>query len=124
MKASLPHHGMRIYSLGLGKGTGDFFAFQKTNLDPSILPITKRNGNGFPVGEYTGHRTLKPVFWNVLNYFGEVWLCRCDCRAGHHKARAPRKERSKYHLFQKIETFRKIKQLMLGMSLIFNCGIT
>lgn len=54
---------------GFGR-TGDFFAFQKHNWTPDIIPIAKGMGNGFPVGGILIHPDIKPVSGMLGTTFG------------------------------------------------------
>ena len=54
---------------GFGR-TGDFFAFQKYNVTPDIIPIAKGMGNGFPIGGILIHPSIKPSFGLLGTTFG------------------------------------------------------
>ena len=50
--------------------TGDFFAFQKHNIQPDIISIAKGMGNGFPVGGVLIHDSIKASFGLLGTTFG------------------------------------------------------
>ena len=54
---------------GFGR-TGDFFAFQKYNVDPEIISIAKGMGNGFPVGGILIHPSIKASYGLLGTTFG------------------------------------------------------
>lgn len=54
---------------GFGR-TGDFFAFQKYNIEPEIISIAKGMGNGFPVGGILIHRSIKASYGLLGTTFG------------------------------------------------------
>jgi len=54
---------------GFGR-TGDFFAFQKYNVTPDIIPIAKGMGNGFPIGGILIHPNIKASFGLLGTTFG------------------------------------------------------
>lgn len=54
---------------GFGR-TGDFFAFQKYNIQPDIISIAKGMGNGFPVGGILIHPTIKSKYGMLGTTFG------------------------------------------------------
>ncbi|WP_299888991.1 aminotransferase class III-fold pyridoxal phosphate-dependent enzyme [uncultured Lacinutrix sp.] len=54
---------------GFGR-TGDFFAFQKHNIQPDIITMAKGMGNGFPVGGILIHPNIKPSFCLLGSTFG------------------------------------------------------
>ena len=54
---------------GFGR-TGDFFAFQKHNVTPDIIPIAKGMGNGFPIGGILIHPDIKASFGLLGTTFG------------------------------------------------------
>lgn len=54
---------------GFGR-TGNFFAFQKYNVTPAIIPIAKGMGNGFPVGGILIHPSIKASFGLLGTTFG------------------------------------------------------
>ncbi|WP_055447742.1 aspartate aminotransferase family protein [Lacinutrix mariniflava] len=54
---------------GFGR-TGDFFAFQKHNVTPDIIPIAKGMGNGFPIGGILIHPEIKASFGLLGTTFG------------------------------------------------------
>ena len=54
---------------GFGR-TGNFFAFQKFNVTPDIIPIAKGMGNGFPVGGILIHPSIKSSFGLLGTTFG------------------------------------------------------
>ncbi|WP_088323001.1 aspartate aminotransferase family protein [Polaribacter tangerinus] len=54
---------------GFGR-TGDFFAFQKYNVSPDIIPIAKGMGNGFPIGGILIHPNIKASFGLLGTTFG------------------------------------------------------
>lgn len=54
---------------GFGR-TGDFFAFQKYNVEPEIISIAKGMGNGFPVGGILIHQSIKASYGLLGTTFG------------------------------------------------------
>ncbi|SNR15581.1 aspartate aminotransferase family protein [Tenacibaculum jejuense] len=54
---------------GFGR-TGDFFAFQKHEIEPDIISIAKGMGNGFPVGGILIHPKIKASFGLLGTTFG------------------------------------------------------
>lgn len=54
---------------GFGR-TGDFFAFQKYDINPTIISIAKGMGNGFPIGGVLIHPTIKSTFGMLGTTFG------------------------------------------------------
>ena len=54
---------------GFGR-TGDFFAFQKYNVTPDIIPIAKGMGNGFPIGGILIHPNIKASYGLLGTTFG------------------------------------------------------
>ncbi|MCI2227946.1 aminotransferase class III-fold pyridoxal phosphate-dependent enzyme [Polaribacter sp. MSW13] len=54
---------------GFGR-TGDFFAFQKHNVQPDIISIAKGMGNGFPIGGILIHPSIKASFGLLGTTFG------------------------------------------------------
>tara|TARA_B100000768_G_C11277225_1_gene376557 strand:+ start:1095 stop:2222 length:1128 start_codon:yes stop_codon:yes gene_type:complete len=54
---------------GFGR-TGDFFAFQKHNIKPDIIPIAKGMGNGFPVGGVLINKKIKAKYGMLGTTFG------------------------------------------------------
>ena len=54
---------------GFGR-TGDFFAFQKHNIQPDIISIAKGMGNGFPIGGVLIHPNIKASFGLLGTTFG------------------------------------------------------
>ncbi|AXT21085.1 aminotransferase class III-fold pyridoxal phosphate-dependent enzyme [Flavobacteriaceae bacterium AU392] len=54
---------------GFGR-TGDFFAFQKYNIEPDIISIAKGMGNGFPIGGILIHPKIEPSFGQLGTTFG------------------------------------------------------
>jgi acetylornithine aminotransferase len=54
---------------GFGR-TGDFFAFQKHNIEPDIISIAKGMGNGFPVGGILIHPDIKASYGLLGTTFG------------------------------------------------------
>ncbi|RLD27160.1 MAG: aspartate aminotransferase family protein [Bacteroidetes bacterium] len=54
---------------GFGR-TGDFFAFQKHNIEPDIISMAKGMGNGFPIGGILIHPTIKASFGLLGTTFG------------------------------------------------------
>ncbi len=54
---------------GFGR-TGDFFAFQKHGVTPTIIPIAKGMGNGFPIGGILIHPSIKASFGLLGTTFG------------------------------------------------------
>ena len=54
---------------GFGR-TGDFFAFQKHNIQPDIISIAKGMGNGFPIGGILIHPNIKASYGLLGTTFG------------------------------------------------------
>jgi len=54
---------------GFGR-TGDFFAFQKHGITPSIISIAKGMGNGFPIGGVLIHPSIEASFGLLGTTFG------------------------------------------------------
>ncbi|MCF6294644.1 MAG: aminotransferase class III-fold pyridoxal phosphate-dependent enzyme [Flavobacteriaceae bacterium] len=54
---------------GFGR-TGDFFAFQKHNIEPDIISMAKGMGNGFPIGGILIHPDIKASFGLLGTTFG------------------------------------------------------
>lgn len=54
---------------GFGR-TGDFFAFQKHNIEPDIISMAKGMGNGFPIGGILIHPKIKASFGLLGTTFG------------------------------------------------------
>ena len=54
---------------GFGR-TGDFFAFQKHNIQPDIISMAKGMGNGFPVGGILIHNAIKASYGLLGTTFG------------------------------------------------------
>ncbi|SCY04022.1 acetylornithine aminotransferase [Nonlabens sp. Hel1_33_55] len=54
---------------GFGR-TGDFFAFQKHDWTPDLIPIAKGMGNGFPVGGVLIHSDIQASFGMLGTTFG------------------------------------------------------
>lgn len=54
---------------GYGR-TGDFFAFQKHNIQPDIISMAKGMGNGFPIGGILIHPNIKPRLGMLGTTFG------------------------------------------------------
>ncbi len=54
---------------GFGR-TGDFFAFQKHQINPDIISIAKGMGNGFPVGGILIHPKIKASYGMLGTTFG------------------------------------------------------
>ena len=54
---------------GFGR-TGDFFAFQKHNIQPDIISMAKGMGNGFPVGGILIHPSIKASYGLLGTTFG------------------------------------------------------
>lgn len=54
---------------GFGR-TGDFFAFQKHNIEPDIISMAKGMGNGFPIGGVLIHSDIKASFGLLGTTFG------------------------------------------------------
>ncbi len=54
---------------GFGR-TGDFFAFQKHNIEPDIISMAKGMGNGFPIGGILIHSDIKASFGLLGTTFG------------------------------------------------------
>ena len=47
---------------GFGR-SGDFFAFQKYDIQPDIISMAKGMGNGFPIGGILIHPNIKAILW-------------------------------------------------------------
>jgi acetylornithine/N-succinyldiaminopimelate aminotransferase len=54
---------------GFGR-SGDFFAFQKYNINPHMISIAKGMGNGFPVGGILVHPVIKAKYGLLGTTFG------------------------------------------------------
>ena len=54
---------------GFGR-TGDFFAFQKHEIEPDIIAMAKGMGNGFPIGGILIHPKIKASFGLLGTTFG------------------------------------------------------
>lgn len=54
---------------GYGR-TGDFFAYQKHQVQPDIITIAKGMGNGFPIGGVLIHKNIKPWHGMLGTTFG------------------------------------------------------
>ena len=54
---------------GFGR-TGDFFAFQKHDIKPDIIPMVKGMGNGFPVGGVLINKKIKAKYGMLGTTFG------------------------------------------------------
>ena len=54
---------------GFGR-TGDFFAFQKHDIKPDIIPMAKGMGNGFPVGGVLINKKIKAKYGMLGTTFG------------------------------------------------------
>lgn len=54
---------------GFGR-TGDFFAFQKHEIEPDIISIAKGMGNGFPIGGILIHPKIKASYGLLGTTFG------------------------------------------------------
>ncbi len=54
---------------GFGR-TGDFFAFQRHNITPDIISMSKGMGNGFPIGGILIHPDIKASFGLLGTTFG------------------------------------------------------
>ncbi len=54
---------------GFGR-TGDFFAFQKYNMQPDIISMAKGMGNGFPIGGILIHEKIQASFGLLGTTFG------------------------------------------------------
>jgi len=63
---------------GYGR-TGDFFAFQKANIEPDIITVAKGMGNGFPIGGVLIHERIKAKHGMLGTTFGGNHLA---CAAG------------------------------------------
>jgi len=63
---------------GYGR-TGDFFAFQKANIEPDIISVAKGMGNGFPIGGVLIHERIKAKHGMLGTTFGGNHLA---CAAG------------------------------------------
>jgi acetylornithine aminotransferase len=112
---------------GFGR-TGDFFAFQKYNLNPDIISIAKGMGNGFPIGGILIHPNIKPSFGLLGTTFGGNHLA---CVASLSVLEVIKKERLMQntlevstHFLKETLNFKKIKTvkgrgLMLGLEFDF-----
>lgn len=58
---------------GFGR-TGDFFAFQKHNIQPDIISMAKGMGNGFPIGGILIHPDIESSFGLLGTTFGGNYL--------------------------------------------------
>lgn len=54
---------------GFGR-SGDFFAFQKYQIQPDIISVAKGMGNGFPVGGILVHPSIKATYGMLGTTFG------------------------------------------------------
>lgn len=54
---------------GFGR-SGDFFAFQKYNIEPDIITMAKGMGNGFPVGGILVHPSIQSKYGMLGTTFG------------------------------------------------------
>ena len=112
---------------GFGR-TGDFFAFEKHNIQPDIISMAKGMGNGFPVGGILIHPKIKPSFGLLGTTFGGNHLA-CAASLSVIEVLASEllmenaKKISKYFMDQ-VRTVPKVKKvkgrgLMLGLEFDF-----
>ena len=113
---------------GFGR-TGDFFAFQKHDIKPDIIPMAKGMGNGFPVGGVLINKKIKAKFGMLGTTFGGNHLA---CSAVLSVLDTIKKENllknsknlGEYfkNKLSKIKSIKKIKGrgLMLGLELDFD----
>jgi len=112
---------------GFGR-TGDFFAFEKHNIQPDIISMAKGMGNGFPVGGILIHPKIKPSFGLLGTTFGGNHLA-CVASLSVIEVLASEslmqkaKKISKYFMDQ-VRTVHKVKKvkgrgLMLGLEFDF-----
>ncbi len=112
---------------GFGR-TGDFFAFQRHNIQPDIISMAKGMGNGFPVGGILIHDKIKASFGLLGTTFGGNHLA---CAASLAVLQVLKKERllenvneiSSYFI-EKTKSLSKLKGvkgrgLMLGLEFDF-----
>tara|TARA_R110002073_G_scaffold14554_1_gene59307 strand:- start:83224 stop:84354 length:1131 start_codon:yes stop_codon:yes gene_type:complete len=112
---------------GFGR-TGDFFAFQKHEIEPDIISIAKGMGNGFPIGGILIHPKIKASYGLLGTTFGGNHLA---CAASlavlnvlkEEKLLKNAKEISDYFLSQ-VQSISQVKQvkgrgLMLGLEFDF-----
>ena len=115
---------------GFGR-TGDFFAFQKHNIKPDIIPMAKGMGNGFPVGGVLINKKIKSKFGMLGTTFGGNHLA---CSAVLSVLKTIEEEdllKNSKNLevyfknkLSKIKSIKKIKGrgLMLGLEFDFDAG--
>lgn len=115
---------------GFGR-SGDFFAFQKYDIDPDIITIAKGMGNGFPVGGILVHPSIEAKYGMLGTTFGGNHLA---CAATLAVLEVIEKENLMMHA-KEMETYFKEKAtqfgnkvkikgrgLMLGLELSFDVG--
>jgi hypothetical protein len=108
---------------GFGKRNRRFLCLSKNKFGPQYLTDYQKEWEWFPSGRIHWSSNTNQ-FLECLNYFGESSGCAAVIAVLDIIKQSTSEGALKYHLFQKIETFRRSNRLMLGMSLIFNCGIT
>jgi len=112
---------------GFGR-TGDFFAFQKHEIEPDIISIAKGMGNGFPIGGILIHPKIKASYGLLGTTFGGNHLA---CVASLSVLKVLKEEEllknaeeiSEYFLVQ-VQSITQVKQvkgrgLMLGLEFDF-----
>ncbi len=112
---------------GFGR-TGDFFAFQKHDIEPDIISMAKGMGNGFPIGGILIHPKIKASFGLLGTTFGGNHLA---CAASLSVIEVLKKEKllknvtemSNYFI-KKVQGLSKLKSikgrgLMLGLEFDF-----
>lgn len=112
---------------GYGR-TGDFFAFQKHEIDPDIISIAKGMGNGFPVGGILIHPKFKASYGLLGTTFGGNHLA---CAASlsvleviEEEKLMDNVEKISKHFLQEVASLPKVKKikgrgLMLGLEFDF-----
>lgn len=112
---------------GFGR-TGDFFAFQKYDLQPDIISMAKGMGNGFPIGGILIHPNIKASYGLLGTTFGGNHLACIACLSvldilEKEKLQQNVKEVSNYFV-EKAKSLPKVKAikgrgLMLGLEFDF-----
>ena len=112
---------------GYGR-TGDFFAFQKHEIDPDIISIAKGMGNGFPVGGILIHPKFKASYGLLGTTFGGNHLA-CAASLSVLEVIEEEKlmnnvEKISKHFLQEVTSLPKVKKvkgrgLMLGLEFDF-----
>ncbi|MFD2567395.1 aspartate aminotransferase family protein [Pseudotenacibaculum haliotis] len=112
---------------GFGR-TGDFFAFQKYDLQPDIISMAKGMGNGFPIGGILIHPNIKASYGLLGTTFGGNHLACVACLSvldilEEEKLQQNVKEVSNYFV-EKAKSLPKVKSikgrgLMLGLEFDF-----